>query len=83
MTIVEELKIERKKRCLDILNIMNIRGEKKVLKIKIKDLLEHDERIDYISDLNIDEKQAETSNFLLTWLQVIEAFGKIQKKEKE
>lgn len=77
MTIVEELKFERKKRCLDILNIMNIRGEKKVLKIKIKELLEHDDRIDYISDLNIDEKQTEQSSCLITWLQIIEAFGKI------
>jgi hypothetical protein len=38
MNLVEELRIERKKRCADILGFLTIKGEKKINKIKIKDL---------------------------------------------
>lgn len=83
MRIVEELERQRRTRCVEILNIMNLRGEKKILKVKVKELLEHDDKIDCVSDIHVDESPKEQPNYLITWLVIIEAFQKIQKKEKE
>lgn len=61
---------------------MNFRGEKKVLKIKIKELIENPHKIDCVSD--IDERSVkEDQVFLISWLNIIEAYQKIQQKEKE
>jgi hypothetical protein len=79
IAIVNQLRIERKKRCQDILHYLTIIGEKKINKVKIKDLFDQDEdptksRIDYVGDIYQDEDEVEQPNYLVTWLQVIEAF---------
>lgn len=72
MDIVEQLKVERKKRCGDILAYLSIKGEKKINKIKIKDLIDDDEaarsRIDYIGDIYQDENEIDQPNYPITWL---------------
>lgn len=46
--LLEDLEKERKKRSLEILNSLSIKGFKKVGKYRIKDLEENNDRIDYV-----------------------------------
>lgn len=46
--LLEDLEKERKKRSLELLNVLSIKGFKKVGKYRIKDMEENNDRIDYV-----------------------------------